>query len=334
MWKIDKKEASMEKIIFFNIAWMKKYEGQTLQDVVYNGGKFVKENGFGHEVCNFLECKDGYCYGYVQPHVDYETINISKHFEVSKTDERIDNVLVVWCATRPEGGRCIVGWYKHATVYRYLESIPLNVLTDIHKKNGVKSFYTYTKGSNVTLLEENQRTACPNIKGRGVWFAENDEEFRNSIYQQIMTSNYALDDSNVSKIMNRQKRQTEQTIRDQNNFRKKILRLDKKCVITRENVKEALEAAHVISVADGGLEEESNGMMLRADMHRLFDAGLLRIDDFGYVHFSKEISKKIDSSYNLFDGFPIEKSTFERIRKKLKRANELMDEKLKKNKKN
>lgn len=323
----------MEKIVFFNIAWMKKYEGQTSRDVVYNGGKFVKENGFGHEVCNFLKCKDGNCYGYVQPHVKYETIDISRHFEVSEKDEKIDDVLVVWCATKPEGGRCIVGWYKHATVYRYSKSIPSEALTNIHKKNGVEYFYTYTKSSNVTLLDEDLRTACPNIKGRGVWFAEDDEKFRNSIYQQIMTSDYVLDDSNVSEIMNRQKRQTEQIIRDQKEFRKNILRLDKKCVITHEKTKDALEAAHIISVADGGFEEESNGIMLRADMHKLFDAGLLRIDNLGYVHLDKVITRDKYSSYNVFDGLPIERSAFERIRKKLRRANELMDEKLKNNKK-
>ena len=40
----------------------------------------------------------------------------------------------------------------------------------------------------------------------------------------------------------------------------------------------ALEAAHLHSVADGGNDDAANGMMLRADIHRLFDADLLTID--------------------------------------------------------
>lgn len=320
----------MEKIVFFNIAWMTKYEGQTSQDLVYNGGKFVKENGFGHEVCNFLECKDGCCYGYVQPHVEYETINISRHFEVFEKDEKVDDVLVVWCATRPEGGRCVVGWYKHATVFRYPQSIPSEALTNIHKKNGVKYFYAFAKSSDVTLLGEKLRMACPNIKGRGVWFAENDEKFRNSIYRQIMTSNYVIDDSNVSEIMNRQKRQTEQTIRKQREFRKMLLRLDKQCVVTGEKVKEALEAAHVISVEDGGAESRNNGFMLRADIHNLFDAGLLRIDNRGCVHISKKITNDKYSPYNVYDGLSINERAFERVRENLKKANQIMDAKLRK----
>lgn len=320
----------MEKIVFFNIGWMKNYEGQTSRDVVKNGGEFVKENGFGHEICNFLECKDGYCYGYVQP--TKGTIDISKHFNVLKTENVVHDVLVVWSATRPGGGRYIIGWYKHATLFGYAKKIPMNVLTNTHKENGITNYYTYAEKSNVTLLNESLRMACPNIKGRGVWYAENDEEFRNSLYQQIMTSNYYTDDENVSEVMNRQKRQTEQAIRDQRNFREKMLHLDKKCVVTGEGTEEALEAAHVISVADGGLEKENNGILLRADIHNLFDAGLLRIDDWGCVHLSKKITRDKLSPYNVFDGLPIDKNAFERVRENLKKANKIMDAKLQRKK--
>ncbi|WP_291075205.1 HNH endonuclease signature motif containing protein [Hyphomonas sp.] len=50
------------------------------------------------------------------------------------------------------------------------------------------------------------------------------------------------------------------------------------CAITECVEQSALEAAHLHSVADGGNDDVANGMMLRADIHRLFDADLLTID--------------------------------------------------------
>ncbi|WPZ03077.1 HNH endonuclease signature motif containing protein [Blastomonas marina] len=40
----------------------------------------------------------------------------------------------------------------------------------------------------------------------------------------------------------------------------------------------SLEAAHIVTVASGGGDEAGNGIPLRADLHRLFDAGDVRID--------------------------------------------------------
>jgi hypothetical protein len=53
-----------------------------------------------------------------------------------------------------------------------------------------------------------------------------------------------------------------------------------KCCITGCNVRAALEAAHIAPFADGGNEANraKNGLLLRADLHCLFDAGLLGID--------------------------------------------------------
>ena len=39
-----------------------------------------------------------------------------------------------------------------------------------------------------------------------------------------------------------------------------------------------LEAAHILLHADSGLNHSKNGILLRADLHSLFDDGLLRID--------------------------------------------------------
>ena len=44
----------MERIVFCKISSMKYYKGASRSDVPYNGGSFVKENGYGYEEYNFL----------------------------------------------------------------------------------------------------------------------------------------------------------------------------------------------------------------------------------------------------------------------------------------
>ena len=64
-----------------------------------------------------------------------------------------------------------------------------------------------------------------------------------------------------------------QPIKDRK-FRYQIMALDEeKCVISGERTREALDAAHIKSVADNGSEIPQNGIALRADIHRLYDAG-------------------------------------------------------------
>ncbi len=45
------------------------------------------------------------------------------------------------------------------------------------------------------------------------------------------------------------------------------------CAVTREHSLPVLEAAHIVPFACGGPHEVSNGLLLRSDLHRLFDLG-------------------------------------------------------------
>lgn len=63
----------------------------------------------------------------------------------------------------------------------------------------------------------------------------------------------------------------------QGQFRQSLLAMDGCCALTREACESALEAAHIIPAHQGGPEYPENGMLLRADVHRLFDAGKLEI---------------------------------------------------------
>ena len=67
-------------------------------------------------------------------------------------------------------------------------------------------------------------------------------------------------------------------------FRSVILECDANCcVVTGEAPVQALEAAHLIPAAKGQNDVPSNGITLRADLHRLFDAGLFTFSADGQV---------------------------------------------------
>ena len=74
----------------------------------------------------------------------------------------------------------------------------------------------------------------------------------------------------------RNRRRSTQQIRDER-FRPQIIARDQKCVITGETTKAALDAAHIIPAAKNGNEIPENGIVLRADIHRLYDAGMFII---------------------------------------------------------
>lgn len=51
----------------------------------------------------------------------------------------------------------------------------------------------------------------------------------------------------------------------------------RKCAVTGERVLPALEAAHIKPYATGGPHSINNGILLRSDLHRLFDKGYLTV---------------------------------------------------------
>jgi putative restriction endonuclease len=51
----------------------------------------------------------------------------------------------------------------------------------------------------------------------------------------------------------------------------------RRCAVTGERTLPALDAAHIRPFADGGAHEAPNGVLLRRDIHSLFDAGYVTI---------------------------------------------------------
>lgn len=122
------------RILFCNIAWMREYTGnEDGNDRPINGGSYVDENGDAHEKYNFFPVKfeneeDSYCLGFFETksHNGKNTnqMHIEKIMgcELCKNVESLEDVLVVYCAKHPAHKfTTVIGWYKHATVYRHYQ---------------------------------------------------------------------------------------------------------------------------------------------------------------------------------------------------------------------
>jgi putative restriction endonuclease len=67
----------------------------------------------------------------------------------------------------------------------------------------------------------------------------------------------------------------------------------RKCAITGEKTLPVLEAAHIKQYAKSGPHHVSNGLLLRSDVHKLFDNGYITVTP----DYKVEVSKKIKEEY-------------------------------------
>jgi hypothetical protein len=68
------------------------------------------------------------------------------------------------------------------------------------------------------------------------------------------------------------------TRRGQQKFRQDLLQTYYKCLVTGCDAEDALEAAHIRPYFEERTFELSNGLLLRADIHTLFDLGMIAVD--------------------------------------------------------
>ncbi len=72
------------------------------------------------------------------------------------------------------------------------------------------------------------------------------------------------------------------------------------CAITKERVLPVLEAAHIKPYADSGPHDVRNGVLLRSDMHKLFDRGYLTITPKLHIEASRRIKEEYDNGEYYF----------------------------------
>jgi putative restriction endonuclease len=69
----------------------------------------------------------------------------------------------------------------------------------------------------------------------------------------------------------------------------------KRCAITGEKTLPVLEAAHIKPYAEAGPNTVTNGLLLRSDMHKLFDDGYITVTPDYKVEISKRIREEFDN---------------------------------------
>lgn len=152
------------RVLFCKISSMKYYKGACSNDVPLYGGKFVEENGYGHEEFNFLpiEMKGSEkleCVGFVEPKSNRGKRN-TLHIEniegcaAMKNEECIEDVLVIWCAKRDRGDTTVVGWYNHASVWRTVQDW---IITFPNGEEENRGYNIRAKADDCILLPESER---------------------------------------------------------------------------------------------------------------------------------------------------------------------------------
>jgi len=69
---------------------------------------------------------------------------------------------------------------------------------------------------------------------------------------------------------------------------------ERRCAVTQEKVLPALDAAHIRPFSEGGEHCITNGLLLRSDVHRLFDRGYVTVTPEKYF----EVSNKIHEDFH------------------------------------
>lgn len=196
------------RILFCNIAWMKDYRGnEDGNDTPLNGGSYVDETGDAHEKYNFFPIhfegeEDSYCLGFCETKshngkdVNQMHIENIAGCELCKKEESVEDVLVVYCAKHPAHNfTTVVGWYKHATVFRHYQEIEFG-------EGDFQSYNAIAKTKDCVLLPTSARSkilqwkvprktgGCAYGFGRAnVWYASEDDkglkEFLERLSSQI-----------------------------------------------------------------------------------------------------------------------------------------------------
>jgi hypothetical protein len=153
------------------------------------------------------------------------------------------------------------------------------------------------------------------------WIDEDDQKQLSGFATKVTVMGTNLPASNVRKtasvIVKLRPKQQE--------LRNRLLYLDQVCVLTGEKEIAALDAAHIVPVKAGGHETVENAILLRADLHRLFDSGLLWFEVSAREAVART-SKSLSTSYkDMLTAAKLPEATFARVARALRLRAEMRD---------
>ena len=74
----------------------------------------------------------------------------------------------------------------------------------------------------------------------------------------------------------------------------------RRCAITGHKIAPTLEAAHIRPVSKGGEHRLDNGLLLRSDVHTMFDRGYLTVDPGHRLHVSARLREEFDNGEEFY----------------------------------
>lgn len=161
----------------------------------------------------------------------------------------------------------------------------------------------YSKGYNQNMSMQNLSMDALNLF-EGIQ-EQLDEQIEDDIFP---SSSYVNEDENPYLANTSDERESIyraiKARRGQQSFRKSLLdRYDSTCVISCCKIVDILEAAHINPYRGEKDHHTNNGLLLRADLHTLFDIDLIQINPDNYI---VEISDKlIGSEYEQYNGLSL-----------------------------
>ena len=74
----------------------------------------------------------------------------------------------------------------------------------------------------------------------------------------------------------------------------------RRCAISGERTLPVLEAAHIKPYSSFGINSTNNGMLLRADLHKLFDSGYITVTEKYDIEISKRIKEEFENGRDYY----------------------------------
>jgi hypothetical protein len=158
----------------------------------------------------------------------------------------------------------------------------------IVKKSKVSGELDYSSPVPRLIIERwNEKSGNPDNVTLEAYFVANDTFAPKEPENQSVEN--PIDEQTYSSIKSR---------RGQAKFRQMLLSaFNDACCISKSEVTAVLEAAHIIPHTEETNYAITNGLLLRADIHTLYDLNLIGIDENGLVHISSSLKNTEYSQY-------------------------------------
>ena len=291
-------------ILYCRVGWMEAYKGNSDERPI--GGGSYNKNEIGYEIYNYLSYKGSY-FGYVETGTSNtgQEQHKSIHLEKIRGDRKansVRDVLVVWVATRPSGGQYILGWYKNATVYRFVQTVPEEAMI----QRNLKSHHLYNIYSkDVFLLRKDERKFQIHSMGQSnIWYGEEsvNQEVINYIQQCEREYGQRLEkmEANLAHSEGRERESLVKVRLNQDQFRQGLLqKFNGKCCLCGVTNEKLLIASHIKPWSRCEPSEKldlENGLLLCPNHDKLFDLGYISFQEDGQI----TISDKLDETNQIY----------------------------------